>query len=177
MATVTTAALDRRPAGRRGLLGPLFVIVVSLAALGTAFTAQWGFGLLPCVLCVWQRWAYGAALLFGLAALGLHRREAPRRIALALAALAFVAVTAIAGFHVGVEQGWWEGTSQCQGAGITSAMSRDDIKFAILNAPAVACNDVPWSLWGLSIAGFNVIFSLLFAVATALFALKRGRRA
>lgn len=175
MASVTHDSLGRGPARRFALIGPLFVVAVSLGALAVAFLSQWEGGLLPCVLCVWQRWAYGAALGFGLAALALHRREAPRRIALGFAALAFLAVAAIAFYHVGVEQAWWQGAETCQGAGITSGMNRDDIKFAILNAPTVSCNDVPWSLWGLSIAGFNVIFSLLFAAATTVFALK-GRR-
>lgn len=161
------------PAGRFALLGPLFVIAASLGALGTAFVSQWEFGLLPCVLCVWQRWAYGAALAFGVLALAAHRRPGPRRLLLGLAALSFVAVAGIAFYHVGVEQAWWAGSETCQGAGITTSMTRDDIKFAILNAPTVSCNDVPWSLWGLSIAAYNVIFSLVFAAATAVFTLKR----
>ena len=172
---MTSIAQDhaRRAApGRYALLGPLFVVVMSAGALGTAFVSQWEFGLLPCVLCVWQRWAYGAALGLGVLALAAHRRALARRLLLGLAALAFVAVAGIAFYHVGVEQGWWQGSDTCQGAGITTSMTRDDIKFAILNAPTVSCNDVPWSLWGLSIAAFNVIFSLVFAAATAVFALK-----
>jgi len=157
-------------------LGPLFVVLMSAAALGTAFLAQYGFDLLPCVLCVWQRWAYAAALAFGIAGLALAGRAGLRRLALLLGAAAFLAVAGIALYHVGVEQAWWQGSSECQGAGFTPGMSRDDLKFAILNAPTVACNDVPWSLGGLSIAGFNAIFSLAFAAVTLWFAFRREGR-
>lgn len=153
----------------------LFVVLVSAAALATAFVAQYGFDLLPCILCVWQRWAYGAALVLGLGALAA-RGGAARRVFLTAAGLAFLAGAGIAFFHVGVEQGWWHGSSECQGS-ITPGMDREALKNAILNAPTVACDAVPWSLWGLSMAGFNVIFSLLFAAITLTLAARTRRSA
>lgn len=156
----------------RGAVAPLFVVLVSAAALGTALVAQHGFDLLPCLLCIWQRWAYGAALVAGLLALAARGRA--RRVFLVTAGLAFLAGAGIAGFHVGVEEGWWQGSAECQGT-ISAGMDREALKNAILNAPTVACDAVPWSLWGISMAGFNVIFSLLFALVTLTLAAKTRR--
>ena len=49
-------------------LVPLFVAGAAAAALAAALISQYGFDLQPCVLCIWQRWPYLAAILLGLAA-------------------------------------------------------------------------------------------------------------
>src|SRR3546814_16966561 len=77
-----------------------------------SLTSQdWG-GLQPCVLCLYQRYAYGVALAFAGLAFLAAAHALGRRILLMLAGLAFAAGSAIAAFHVGVEQKWWEGTAQ-----------------------------------------------------------------
>jgi disulfide bond formation protein DsbB len=80
--------------------------------LGAAFAFQYIGGLEPCVLCIWQRYPYGAVIVLGLLGAGLARGAVPPTGALAavmgLAALALFTDAAIAGFHVGVEQKWWQ---------------------------------------------------------------------
>jgi len=164
---MSVAALTAAPrTAWRPYLAPALVVLVSVGALAVALTAQYQYGLLPCVLCLWQRWCYAGAIAFGVGGLVGARNPKLREGMLFLAGLAFLCGLAVAGFHVGVEQGWWEGSQTCQGADFSSLNSRAAIKDAILSAPVVACNDVPWSLGGISIAGFNAIFSLLFAAVT-----------
>ena len=141
----------------------LFALIVAVGALSTALVAQYGFGLYPCLLCIWQRWAYGAVIVLALAALLL---PAGRLWLSRLTALAFLAVAGIAAFHTGVEQKWWKGSSSCSGPDLANAGGADAIKQAILGAPTTTCDEIPWELFGVSIAGFNVIFALLFAVIT-----------
>jgi disulfide bond formation protein DsbB len=157
----------------RPYLAPALVVLVSVVALSVALTAQYQYGLLPCVLCMWQRWCYVGAIACGVGGLAGARSPRIREGMLFLAGIAFLCGLAVSGFHVGVEQGWWEGSQTCQGADFSALNSRAAIKDAILNAPVVACNDVPWSFHGISIAGFNVIFSAFFAAVTFWLAFRR----
>jgi disulfide bond formation protein DsbB len=128
--------------------------------LGGAYVAQYGFGLFPCEMCWWQRYPHFAA--FGLAALAFLFR--PGRALVALAALAIGISGLIGAFHAGVEYGWWEGVTACTadlGAG-----GGDPLE-AILNAPLVRCDVAPWSLLGVSLAGWNFLFSTAAALAIA----------
>jgi disulfide bond formation protein DsbB len=170
----TLSAILRHPRVQHPRVAPAIVTLLAVIALGGAFIAQYVFHLLPCVLCIYERWAYGAALAGGILGLVFARNAGARRAALWLGVLGFLAVAAISVYHVGVEQGWWTGSAECSGEGIKPGMSRDDLKNAILGAPKVACTDVAWDLWGISLAGFNVIFSPIFAGITLLLMRRRG---
>lgn len=80
-------------------------VLASAAALGGALASERWLGLVPCALCLWERWPYRVAVALGLLALALPRRAA--RWALAAAALAVLSGAALAAVHVGVEQHWW----------------------------------------------------------------------
>lgn len=87
-------------------LGPALIVALSLSALAAALASQYWGGLPPCVLCIYQRYAYLGAIAFGLLGLAAGARPEARRWALALAGLAFLSGAGIAFFHVGVEQHW-----------------------------------------------------------------------
>lgn len=143
----------------------------ALAALCMAWLAQYGFGLAPCELCYWQRYGYWAAIALGVVAIFQPARSAGRRIMLWLLALAFLATAGIALFHVGVEQKWWQGFTACT-APVASGLSTEDLLNAIENAPIVRCDEPAWTLFGISMAGYNV----LYALALALFVLRGALR-
>ena len=126
-------------------------LAIPAFALGGAYIAQYGFGLPPCEMCWWQRYPHFAAIPLTL--LGLF--AAPARLWTALAALALLASGLIGGFHAGVEYGWWEGITACS----TPAADGVDPLEAILNAPLVRCDEAPWTLAGISLAGFNFLLS------------------
>jgi len=137
------------------------------ALLGGAYVAQYGFGLYPCEMCWWQRWPHFAALALGIfAALSVRWRRA----LVALAGLAIALSGAIGLFHAGVEYGWWPGLTSCT-ANLADA-STDPLE-AIMNAPLQRCDVAPFTLFGISLAGFNFLFSSLAAIAIWLL-LKRG---
>src|SRR5262245_21202569 len=143
----------------------------ALAALCIAWLAQYGFGLAPCELCYWQRYGYWAAIALGVVATLQPAGTAKRRMGLWLLGLAFVATAGIALFHVGVEQKWWEGTSACVSQ-IAPGMSAEELQQAIENAPIVRCDEPAWEMFGISMAGYN----LLYALALAIFTLNGARR-
>ena len=130
----------------------------SLALLLGAFAFQHLGGLAPCKLCLWQRWPHAAAVAIGIAALALGHR------ALAyLGALAALATAGIGLYHTGVEKGWWEGPSTCTSGG-ARGLSPDEFFDKVVNAPLVRCDEVAWSMLGLSMASWNAIIALGLAL-------------
>ena len=134
------------------------VALASVAILGSALLSQYVGGLQPCVLCIYQRIPYAIAIALGLMVFLLASGRGARSL-LALAGLVFLAGAAIAAFHVGVEQHWWAGTAEC-GGNIGKNLSLEELRAQILDAPIVRCDDVAWSLFGVSMAGYNFLLSL-----------------
>ena len=132
----------------------LLAIVLAGGLLGGAYISQYAFGLFPCEMCWWQRWPHFAAL--GLAGLAFIA-PAPR-FWVALAALAIFISGLIGGFHAGVEYDWWEGITGC------ATLDPNRNVFDPTSAPLVRCDEAPWSLFGISLAGFNFLFSCLGAI-------------
>ncbi|NRB05728.1 MAG: disulfide bond formation protein B [Rhodobacteraceae bacterium] len=127
----------------------------SFALLAGAFAFQHLGGLAPCKMCIWQRYPHAIALALAAVAFFVPGGT------LALAGAAAMLVTAgVGGFHVGVEQGWWEGPSTCS-SGDISGLSTDALMDQIMSAPLVRCDEIAWSLAGISMAGWNAILSLL----------------
>lgn len=142
----------------------LLALLVPAALLGGALGSQYIGGLYPCEMCYWQRWPHAVAILLaGLAFL----MPARARLLTALAALAIAVSGAIGVFHAGVELGWWEGLTRCTAGG---PMTLDDL----MNVPLVRCDQVQWSLLGISLAGWNAILSLGSAALIAALLARRG---
>jgi disulfide bond formation protein DsbB len=152
----------------------LLALLAPALLLGGALGSQYVGGLAPCEMCYWQRWPHEAAIALAALAYAVAKKPAASRVAVNLAAI-FIAVSgAIGVFHAGVEYGWWEGLTTCSRG--PSAASSEELLNAILNAPVVRCDQAQWTLAGISLAGFNAIFS--FAAAIAIWALAhRSRRA
>ncbi len=131
----------------------------SAALLAGAYAFQYLGGLAPCMLCYWQRYPHMAAVVIGVAALAL-----PGRLLPLLGAGAALATAGVGGYHTGVERGWWDGPSTCSGGGDIGALSTDELLAQIMDAPLVRCDDVPWEMFGLSMASWNAAAALLLAV-------------
>ena len=152
---------------------PTLVVIASLASLAIAFASQYWGGLQPCVLCIYQRYPYGVAAALGIVGMIGVRRPGLLHGILLLAAVAFFVDAGIAAFHVGVEQHWWAGTSEC-GSVLDLDASLGDLKTQLLNQPVVRCDEPAWSLFGVSMAGYNFLYAALCGLATLWFA-ARGR--
>jgi disulfide bond formation protein DsbB len=152
-----------------GRLARIVALATPLILLGGAYVAQYAFGLPPCEMCWWQRYAHFAALALALVAFG----RPPGGVPTALAALAIAVSAVIGGFHAGVEYGWWEGLTACTASPLAGG---GDPLTAILDAPIVRCDVAAWDLFGISLAGWNFLLSGLSATAIA-WLLAKGRKA
>ena len=133
-------------------LARVLALAVPALLLGGAYLSQYGFGLYPCEMCWWQRWPHFAAVALALMAYAI----APVRLWTGLAALAILMSGGIGLFHAGVEYGWWQGVTSCAvvtGGGTGNAL--DDI----MNTPLVRCDEPAWTLFGISLAGYNFLIS------------------
>jgi disulfide bond formation protein DsbB len=137
----------------------------ALAALCVAWLAQYAGGLAPCELCYLQRYGYWAAIALGVITITQNGTPKRRGQFLALTGLALLVVASTALFHVGVEHGWWEGSSACVGAS-TAGQTTAQITAAILNAPLVRCDTPAFVMFGISMAGYDMIYALSLAALT-----------
>ncbi len=128
------------------------VLVGSAALLGGALAFQYLGHLAPCEMCLWQRWPHVAALGLGLVAWALRSNRA----VVALAALAVLVTAGIGYFHAGVEYHWWAGPQACTANGLAAG---PDFITAALATPMIRCDAAAWTLFGISMAGYNALFS------------------
>ncbi|MGO8917650.1 MAG: disulfide bond formation protein B [Stellaceae bacterium] len=149
---------------------PLLLLLASAAVVGGAWGFQLIGGLQPCELCLYQRWPYYAVMAAAALALVAGRRGVTLAL-LGLAALAFLAGTGLALYHVGVEQHWVAGPATCTSS-FGPAGSIEELRRRLLAQQVVQCDQVQWSLFGLSLAGWNVVVSLALALC-CLVALRR----
>jgi disulfide bond formation protein DsbB len=146
---------------------------VAAVALVFAFTAQYGFGLHPCELCLAQRYPYAAIILLSLAAF----LPVPSRVRFALGILCgllFLADGGIAFYHTGVELKWFPGPTACAGSG-SVGQTLEEMRAEIMSAALVPCDQPMAKFLGLSMASWNAIYTFLFAWVT--FATARQIRA
>ncbi|MCK0198081.1 disulfide bond formation protein B [Ancylobacter sp. 6x-1] len=168
----TGRGLDFHPAATPGsgrlTTAALVVALGGAATLAGAWFFQLVIGLAPCPLCLEQRIPYYIAVPVALLAALLARRSLmPARLLLIVAGLLLAGGAALALYHAGVEWKWWAGPTECSGTGpVTSTNILQDLQ----TAHVVRCDEAAWRLFGLSLAGYNV----LIASALALVALWGG---
>ena len=145
----------------------LLALLIPAGLLGGALFSQYVGGLYPCEMCYWQRWPHGIAVLLALIALISPLQERRTRLIVLFAALLVAISGAIGVYHAGVELGYWEGITRCTTNGATTLED-------ILSVPLVRCDQVQWSLLGVSMAGWNAIISLLGAAAIVALAWRKA---
>jgi disulfide bond formation protein DsbB len=148
---------------------PLVILAASIAIVGGALLFQYVGGLQPCELCLYQRWPYYAMIVLSAPALATGRPTLSAAVT-AIAALAFLAGAGLAFYHVGVEQHWFAGPGACTGAAVGSG-SIEDFRKQLMAQQPVRCDEPQWTLFGVSLAGWNLLASLML-VAFCLWALR-----
>jgi disulfide bond formation protein DsbB len=167
---VTTSLTTDRPR----LLATIS-FVLGLATIAGAWGSQLFGGLVPCELCLEQRMPYywGLPLLALVLLLWNRLPRAVWYLGLLLVLLTFVWSTYLAGYHAGVEYGFWPGPTACTGTGV-------DVSFSDLTninaARVVPCDKIQFSLFGVTLAGANTLISaaIVLMLGTALL---KGRKA
>ena len=144
--------------------------LVATGLLGGAFAMEYFADLAPCPLCLSQRWPHAAVILMGGIGFAAPMPVIARRILLALCALAFAITAGIGFYHAGVEYGLLQGPNAC--TGLATGNTLEELRRNLMNAPVVRCDEAPWLLFGISLAGYNFLASGALAAFAAVFALR-----
>lgn len=139
------------------------ILLTSLGILASAYASQYFGGIEPCRLCLYQRWPWWIASGFGLVACSVAPRRPHWTLAMSMCGITLISGTVLALYHVGIEQHWWLGPTSCTTSGTPTSL--EELKSQILATPIALCDQIPWSLLGISLAGYNAIAS--FVVGTA----------
>jgi disulfide bond formation protein DsbB len=155
----------------------LLAALGSGALLGGALYFQYVVGLAPCEMCHWQRWPHIVAIVAGLLALASFAAPRLALVFVLIATTALIVTSAIGVFHTGVEYHWWQGPQACSG-NIPRGLSAEQLKKYLFGARMVRCDETVWSLWGISMAGWNALLSaaLAFILASGVAKWARVRR-
>ncbi|WP_027514193.1 disulfide bond formation protein B [Bradyrhizobium sp. WSM1417] len=151
------------------LVASLAVTLIAAATIAGAWFFQLVLGIVPCPLCLEQRYAYYLAIPLGLLIALAARGGAPRQLlfaGLAILVLASVANAGLGTYHAGVEWGFWRGPTDCSGP-VVNLGSATDLLSRLDTVKVVRCDEVQWRFLGLSLAGYNVLISLLMAAIAA----------
>jgi disulfide bond formation protein DsbB len=137
-------------------------LALSAVVVGFVLFSQYVQGFQPCELCLRERWPWYAAIGLGVAGLAL-----PSRSLLALIGVAFLISAGLGLHHTGVEQHWWPGPSACTSS-TSGAQTIDELRALMHAQKVVQCDAVTWQVFGLSMATYNFIVSLLAGVLVLL---------
>lgn len=133
--------------------------LASTGLLAGAFSFEIIVGLPPCNLCIWQRWPH--AIIIAIAVIGLIAIK--QNWILLLIVLSAISTGLIGLYHSGVEQEWWSGPSGCSNQ-MNSYKDISSLTTSLLEMPVVKCDEIAWSLMGISMAGWNSIGSFSIAI-------------
>ncbi len=160
--TASPSASLSTPAAQRAtqIAAGLIVAVAAAGTLAGAWYFQLVVGLAPCPLCLEQRLPYYAGVPLALLAVGLAAagKGNHARMALSLTAMLMALAACLAIYHAGVEWGFWQGPTACSGAG--PALSTGNMLDSLQGARVARCDEAPWRLFGLSLAGYNAFIAM-----------------
>ncbi len=156
----------------------LTVLAASLMAIVGAAGFEHIAKLAPCPLCLYQRWPFYAAIVLSALALNLQASTRPglARVVLMLIVLVLGANVALGIYHSGVEWKWWEGPAACAGTG-RGTVSAGNLLERLEQIRVVRCDEAPWRLFGLSLAGYSALISAALAGFIVFALRRRGREA
>jgi len=170
---------DARETANPALRAALAITAVAAATLAGAWFFQLVLDIRPCPLCLEQRYAYYLAIPLGALVAFAAARDAPR--AVLVAGLAILAAAALGNawlgaYHAGVEWHFWQGPTDCTGE-IGNLGSAGNLLQRLDTVKVIRCDEVQWRFLGLSLAGYNVLISLLMAAIAAWGIVRTPKRA
>jgi disulfide bond formation protein DsbB len=173
----TANAWHARDDGKSAFTAALAIAIIAAATLAGAWFFQLVLDIRPCPLCLEQRYAYYLAIPLGALVALAAARDAPRTVlmaGLAILGLAALGNACLGAYHAGVEWHFWQGPTDCTGP-VGNLGSASNLLERLDTVKVIRCDEVQWRFLGLSLAGYNVLISLLMA-AIAVWGIGRSAR-
>ena len=169
MTSATAPQSYAQNAANPALTAASAITLIAAATLAGAWFFQLVLLILPCPLCLEQRYAYYLAVPLGALVAFAASRQAPRPVllvGLALLGLAALANAWLGSYHAGVEWGFWQGPTDCSGP-VGNLGSAGNLLERLDTVKVVRCDEVQFRFLGISLAGYNALISLLMAAIAA----------
>jgi disulfide bond formation protein DsbB len=145
-----------------------FILAASALALVAAVTAEFGFHIAPCILCLAQRVPFALAIVISGAALLVSKFS---RSAFYVLAFLFLINTGISAYQVGIEQKLWgldeAGNSQVCTASNLSVQNIKDLYQSMSGTPVGDCAHPAFNFHGITFAVMDVVLSLVLLLVAA----------
>lgn len=145
-----------------------FLLLASISALFLAYVSEYGFDMKPCILCLYQRKPFFIVILLTAAVLFLPYFKRHKILAIELAMVVLLINAGIASYHVGVEKKIFSGPITCSGIS-SNPDTIEELKVVLKLTKPVPCNKPQFVMFGISMAGWNVIYCLGLVVCCLLF--------
>ena len=138
----------------------VILAIISLTTISTLIIQYW-LGYEPCKLCLYERIPYFLSILLIVKILFIKRHE---KVTLLILSLVFLISAALAFYHFGIEQGFFNESLTCMTGDLSKALSKEEL-LEQLKQNSISCKDVSFRILGLSLAAINTVFSLVLSVA------------
>jgi disulfide bond formation protein DsbB len=158
------------------LIAAVVIAAVAAATIAGAWFFQLVLDIVPCPMCLEQRWAYYGIIPLSILIALAAKMGVPRGVlllALAVIALAALCNAGYGAYHAGVEWKFWPGPTSCTGAALN--LGGGSLLDQLDKVKIVPCDVVQWRFLGISLAGYNALISLLMAAIAAWGVAKRTR--
>lgn len=140
--------------------------ILSASILGTVFIMQYGFHIMPCRICLWERIPWGGLLISSLISLFiLHRPTSNITLlkgVIILLTVPLLASCILAFYHVGVQNFWWQPITECNSQ--VHANSLNALRESLLHDHPVYCEDTSLTWFGLTLSWYNFLISILMLI-------------
>jgi disulfide bond formation protein DsbB len=156
----------------------LAIMLIALATIAGAWFFQLAIGLVPCPMCLEQRYAYYTLIPLSALVAASAGRGSPRGVlllGLALLAIIALANAAFGVYHAGVEWKFWQGPTDCTGP-LVNFGKAGNLLDQLDKVKVVPCDVVQWRFLGISLAGYNALISALMAAIAAWGIAKSAKR-
>lgn len=140
----------------------LFALVTLFAAFlaASGFILQYGFNVIPCQMCWWQRYAHYTILAAALGGLFTASRSSPKLLRIRAFSGVIVAASATglayAIWQFSAQQNWLPWPPSCKSEGAQLLSTAAELISVMNNTPIVPCDKENFTLLGLSLAAWNV---------------------
>jgi len=164
-----TSAVSHSVEQNPALTAAIAIALIAAATIAGAWFFQLVLDIVPCPMCLEQRWAYYAVIPLAVLIAVAAKAGVPRNLllaGLALIALAALCNAAFGAYHAGVEWKFWAGPSSCTGPGLNLG-GGGSLLDQLDKVKVVPCDVVQWRFLGISLAGYNALISLLMAALAA----------
>ena len=135
------------------------LIILSFIALSFAYFVEFILGHEPCNLCKIERIPYIGSLILGSLIMFLNKWE---KIILSIILVLFVFGSIISIYHVGIEQGIFSESLLCELSFNNNIQNTEELLKTLKKTP-ISCKDVTFKIFGLSLATFNAVLSILIS--------------